>query len=82
MALFFKKLTEEERKYTDKAAGIAFVFYLIALSISSLYSFFKETGFNLYFMILMVGLIIFFMSDFLFRKTKNMKNDKNHRSIK
>lgn len=70
MKLFFKKMTKEEKKNTDKAARVALVFYLMALSISSLYSFFKETGFNLYFMILMVGLIIFFMSDFLFNKTK------------
>ncbi|MCY7792356.1 hypothetical protein [Bacillus haynesii] len=66
--LFFRKMTEEEKKSTEKATKVGFVFYMIALSVSSAYSFFIESGFNISFLILMVGLIVFFTSDFIFNK--------------
>lgn len=52
-------MTEEEKKSTEKATRVGFVFYMIALSVSSAYSFFIDSGFNISFLILMVGLIVF-----------------------
>lgn len=57
--MFFRKMTEKEKKSTEKATKVGFVFYMIALSVSSAYSFFIESGFNISFLILMVGLIVF-----------------------
>ncbi|XBO86956.1 hypothetical protein AAGG52_07280 [Bacillus licheniformis] len=57
--LFFRKMTEEEKKSTEKATRVGFVFYMIALSVSSAYSFFIDSRFNISFLILMVGLIVF-----------------------
>ncbi len=63
-------MTNEERKSTEKAIKIGFVFYMIALSASSIYSFFTNPGFNISFMILMTGLVVFFVSDFILNKFK------------
>lgn len=63
-------MSHEERKSTEKAAQIGFKFYMIALSASSIYSFFKNPGFNISFMILMTGIVVFFVSDFLLNKFK------------
>lgn len=52
-------MANEERKSTEKAAQIGFKFYMIALSASSIYSFFKNPGFNISFMILMTGIVVF-----------------------
>ncbi len=53
-------MTNDERSSTEKAIKIGFVFYMIALSASSIYSFFTNPGFNISFMILMRGLVVFF----------------------
>lgn len=69
--LFFKKMTKKERENTEKAVKVGFVFYMLALSVSSIYSFLSESGFNISFMILIIGLIVFFISDFIFNKITN-----------
>lgn len=68
--MFFKKMTNEERKSTEKAIKIGFGFYMIALLASSIYSFITSSGFNISFMILMTGLVVFFVSDFILNKFK------------
>ncbi len=65
--MFFRKMTTDEKANTDKAIR-SFLFFLIALGGSSIYSYLNKAELNISFMILMSGLVVFFVSDFLFGK--------------
>ncbi|MDX8047731.1 hypothetical protein SH601_17370 [Gracilibacillus sp. S3-1-1] len=68
LTLFFKKMTDKEKKNAEKAVKVGFAFCLIALLISSIYSVFSYDRFNHSFLILIASLIVFFVSDFIFNK--------------
>lgn len=69
--MFFRKMTDKERENTEKATNYGFVFYMLALSASSIYSFFQvPEQQNVSFMILIAGIIFFFASDFVLNKIK------------
>lgn len=36
--MFFRKMTDEEKKNTSKAVELGFIFFVVALSIHSLYA--------------------------------------------
>jgi len=66
--MFFKKTTKSEQANAQKAAGSAFVFYLLALGGHALYAFFQDDGTPVTFVILMTGLVVFFTADWLYNK--------------
>lgn len=66
--MVFKKMTKKEKANEKKAAGAAFVFYLLALGGHALYAFFQGDRPPVTFVILMAGLLVFFSADWLFNK--------------
>ena len=66
-------MTKKEKENSEKAVMLVFTFYMLALLASSIYSYIVSSELNTSFVILMAGLIIFFISDFLFNKFGNKK---------
>ncbi|MDR0124222.1 hypothetical protein [Bacillus zhangzhouensis] len=66
--MFFKKMTKREQVNAHKAAGSAFVFYLLALGVHAMYAFFQGDRPPVTFVILMTGLLVFFTADWLYNK--------------
>ncbi|MEH7651459.1 hypothetical protein [Bacillus safensis] len=66
--MVFKKMTKKEKANAKKAAGAAFVFYLLALGGHALYAFFQGDRPPVTFVILMAGLLVFFSADWLINK--------------
>ncbi|MEH7671975.1 hypothetical protein [Bacillus pumilus] len=66
--MFFKKSTKKEQANAHKAAGPAFIFYLLALGGHSLYSYFQGDKPPVTFVILMSGLLVFFVADWIYHK--------------
>ncbi|WP_144503441.1 hypothetical protein [Bacillus pumilus] len=69
--MFFKKSTKREQANARKAAVSAFIFYLLALGGHALYSYFQDDKPPVTFVILMVGLLVFFTSDWLYNKRRS-----------
>lgn len=66
--MFFKKSTKREQANARKAAVSAFIFYLLALGGHSLYSYFQDDKPPVTFVILMSGLLVFFVADWIYHK--------------
>ena len=62
-------MTDKERSSNEKAANLTFTFYLIALIIHAVYSYIVNNILGASFYILIIGLVIFYISDFWYRKT-------------
>lgn len=63
-----RKADEMEKSQANKSAIIAFVFYTIALLVYSIYSVSTSGELGIPFIILMVGLVVFFVSNLIFRQ--------------
>lgn len=63
-----RKMSEEEKKNTRQAAGVGFGFYAIALSIHSGYILFTNWKLNTSFYILILGICVFFTSEYIINK--------------
>ncbi|MHC8514448.1 hypothetical protein [Sporosarcina sp. ITBMC105] len=66
--MLFRKMTDEEKKNTSKAVELGFIFFVVALSIHSLYAYLKHSAFGSSFYILISGLVVFYVSAFVKRK--------------
>ncbi|MBD3861150.1 hypothetical protein IEE86_15555 [Bacillus sp. 28A-2] len=66
--MFFKKMAKKEQANAHKAAVPAFVFYVLALGGHALYSYFEGDRRPVTFVILMAGLLVFFVADWLYNK--------------
>lgn len=69
--MFFKKMTKREQTNAHKAAVPAFVFYLLALGGHALYMYFQGNKPPVTFVILMAGLFVFFIADWLYNKKRS-----------
>lgn len=63
-----RKADEMEKSQANKSARISFVFYTIALLVYSIYSVSTSGELGIPFIILMAGLVVFFVSNLIFRK--------------
>ena len=61
-------MTEKERASNEKAANLTFTFYVLALIFHAVYSYIVNSRLGASFYILIVGLVIFYISDFWYRK--------------
>lgn len=61
-------MTKRENENVKKAAGIAFIFYMLVLGGHAMYSFVQGDRFPVTFIILMAGLLFFFTTEWLFNK--------------
>lgn len=61
-------MTKKEVHNTERAVKIGFIFYTIALLITSICAYFIDFKFNIFLVILISGLLVFFISDFLLNK--------------
>lgn len=77
--MFFKKMTPSEIKSTQKAGKLAFGFYLVALLAHSIYEFAISFELSASFWILISGLIVFFVSDFIFNQKSGDRHDQTTR---
>ncbi|PIK25597.1 hypothetical protein [Bacillus pumilus] len=73
--MFFRKMTKREQINAKKAAVPAFIFYILALGGHALYSFIQEDRPPVTFVILMAGLFVYFMADWLFNKIHSYKKE-------
>lgn len=72
--MFFRKMTEREKKASNKAVCTSFVFLLIALISHAVYGYVQTGELNQSFIILLVGLLVFFLSDLYFRSSSKKKS--------
>ena len=63
-----RKADEMEKSQANKSAIMAFVIYTIALLVYSIYSVSTSRELGIPFIILLVGLIIFFVSNLIYRQ--------------
>lgn len=63
-----KKADEMEKSQANKSAIMTFVFYTIALLVYSIYSVSTSGELGIPFIILIVGLVIFFVSNLIFKQ--------------
>ncbi|AMO85022.1 hypothetical protein B857_01192 [Solibacillus isronensis B3W22] len=68
--MFFKKMTDIEKRNSKKAAQFGFFFYSVTLLTHSIYSYINNAVLNSSFYILMAGLVIFFICEFIFNKKR------------
>ncbi|MDM5300020.1 hypothetical protein QUF51_17885 [Bacillus pumilus] len=66
--MFFRKMTKREKVNTEKAAGFTFIFYMLALGCHAIYSFMQGDRLPVTFILLMAGLLIFFVTEWLLNK--------------
>lgn len=71
--MFFKKSTKREQANAHKAAESAFIFYLLALGGHALYSYFEDDKPPVTFVILLLGLLVFFAADWIYNKRNSYK---------
>lgn len=61
-------MTDEEKNNNTKAMQLGFIFYLIILTVYSVYSYLNNSVLNISFYILIAGLVVFYFSNFLYNK--------------
>ena len=66
-------MTNAEKKNSEKANKVGFIFFMIALMGSSIYSYLVSSELNISFVILIAGLIVVSISEFSFNKFGNKK---------
>ncbi|MDN7240752.1 hypothetical protein QWY14_03075 [Planococcus sp. N028] len=74
--MFFKKMTPAQIRNSEKGAKVGYAFYLFALLAHSLYSYIVSSKLNTSFLILISGLVIVSLSEFIFNKTSIDIDDK------
>ncbi|MDW4525492.1 hypothetical protein R3398_03790 [Rossellomorea marisflavi] len=72
--MFFRNMTEEEKRNSTKASGTAFSVLLIVLLGHSVYTYVKTSETGASFTIMLVGVAVFFGSDFLYNMQSKWRN--------
>lgn len=72
--VFFRKMTEEEKRNSTKASGTAFSILLIVLLGHSVYTYVQTSETGASFIIMLVGVAVFFGSDFLYNMRSKWRN--------
>lgn len=71
----FKKSDEMEMFITNRALKIQMIFFNLALLVWVLYDVFQASKLNLAFLILVIGNILFFATQLIYRKKMVSNND-------
>ncbi|MFS0656487.1 hypothetical protein [Bacillus sp. 179-C3.3 HS] len=69
--MFFRKMTEKEKVNAEKAAGFACIFYMLALGCHAIYSYMQGDRPPVTFILLIAGLLVFFLIEWLLNKRQS-----------